>query len=119
MSTTLRTRYTRSDIAAARKRLTEMLPRDGTVYVILRSVSASGMLRRVSVVTVERLPNRQTALPRIVDITGQVALALDWGRDKNGYLAIGGAGFSVATHVIGALGWALYGDEYALKSETL
>jgi hypothetical protein len=97
--------------ANARYSLEGLLPRGSKVYTVLRSVSRSGMLRRVSVLLVTE--------GRISDVTGMVALALGWSRDRDGYLPIRGCGFNVATHVVGALSYALHQDEYCLDAQTL
>ena len=96
-----------------------MLPKGSQVTVVLRTVSRSGMLRRVSVLRPGMELVQGEVRPTVRDITGLVALALGYKRDKDGYLPVPGCGFSVATHVVGNLSYALHGDEYALVPQDL
>lgn len=112
--------YTTHDaMSRAQQTLLERVPAGATVYTIVRSVSASGMQRTVSVVMVERFAHRAAGTGQIVDITGLVATALDWKRNQDGYLVVRGAQMSVCDHVVGALAWCLYGSDRKLVSSYL
>lgn len=101
-----------SYVANAQNTLRQMAPKGATVYGVMRSYyQRGGMTRRYSFLLVTE--------GRIADVTGLVALSLDQKRDGNGYIPVRGTGFNGAAHVVGNLSWALYQDEYALKSESL
>lgn len=116
---TLPNRVRSTDEVLASAHLKHLLPEGSTVSVVIRSVSSTGMTRRVSVLCPGRLEHRATFDGTIRDITGMVARLLGWSRDTNGYIAIRGTGFSAANHVVGAVSLRLYGDEYRLRYETL
>lgn len=100
--------------------LKKWMPEGSTIYTILRSVSASGMTRHISLV-----------IPWKDEVTGNLgfihpnysaAKALGWKlTTKNGSDAIkvGGCGMDMGFHLVNSLGYALYGDGYALNHEWL
>jgi hypothetical protein len=95
------------------------LPKGSQVTVVVRTVSRSGMLRRVSVLRPGMQMVAGEVRPVVDDITGLVALALGYTRDTDGCIPIRGAGFSAGVHLTGNLSYALYQDDYALVPNTL
>jgi hypothetical protein len=87
------------------------------VYIIQRSVSRSGMTRKLSLYL---LINNE---PR--HITHLVADALEWGLDKNYRLIVNGCGMDMHFHTVYSLSQVLYRDTgleragYKLRAETL
>ena len=88
-----------------RRELRELLPEGSTVYTCLRRVSSSGMSRQISVHIIE---DACTARPRLRDITGFVAGALDnpMARDRDA-LQVSGCGMDMGFHVVNSLEYAL------------
>ncbi len=101
------------EIEDAKDKLRAILPKGSTVYTILRHVSASGMSRRISVITIDK-----DGMPRSVDY--YAATALDWKHaiDDDG-VTVGGTGMDMGFHLVHTLAHALYGDGYALKHDWL
>lgn len=96
--------------------LRELLPKGTTVYTILRSASASGMTRRISVAI-----GRPDGSIRNLDFLA--ARALGWSLSNKGGLVIKGAGMDMGFHLVYSLSASLYGYEdrgdYALRHEWL
>jgi len=107
------------NMAHAQNCLRSWLPKGSQVTVVTRTVSRSGMLRRVSVLRTGMRYVGGEVRPTIEDITGVVALALNTKRDKDGYIPVPGCGFNVATHLVGNLAWNLYQSEDALSPQSL
>jgi hypothetical protein len=92
----------------ARETLERLIPRDSTVYVILRSVSKSGMSREIGLVSfVDGHPYHPNyAAARLLDRS--VNKAGDGIRCQ-------GAGMDMGFELVYSLAQKLYGDGYALK----
>lgn len=98
--------------------LKKWLKPGNTVYTLIRSVSASGMSRRISCYIVNN--------GEIQDISGYVGEILEWRRnDKDGSLIVGGCGMDMGFHTVYYLARALFRDEvendagYTLKQRWL
>lgn len=89
--------YRRQYVASLR----ETIQPKQVVCTILRSASASGMSRTLSVVTVG-------ADGQIHDITGSVAVALGERTTDRGYIRVGGCGFDVGCDVVYRLGRTIW-----------
>lgn len=115
MTTTTEKRPTKKALAEAEKaeyaaKLREMLPPGTTVYTILRRVSASGMMRHISlVVMTPEGPH---------DITGWAGLAMGqkWDRDT-GALKVGGCGMDMGFHLVYNLSYTLYPQGFECAGE--
>lgn len=91
--------YRRQYVASLR----ETIRPKQAVYTILRTVSASGMSRTLSVVTIG-------ADGQIHDITGSVAIALGDRTNDKGHIRVNGCGFDVGFDVVYRLGRTLWPD---------
>ena len=90
--------YSKDDVTEAREQL-KRLRRGDTVYTILRHVSRSGMMRRISVVTIQR--NQ----PRCWDWTVSRLLGLP--RTGVG-ITVTGCGMDMGFHLVYSLSAALF-----------
>jgi hypothetical protein len=85
------------------------------VYVSIDSVSASGMSRNMRVFVIN---NNQ-----LYNVTYYVGQVLGWTVRDNKYgqrvIRVDGAGMDMAFHLVNTLSYALHGDGYALKHETI
>lgn len=91
--------------------LEEYLTDTRTVYTVLRSVSASGMTRHISLV-VAGLDN--TGAPALFDITYHASKVLgEKLQDRNGYRAIkvNGCGMDMGYHLVHNLSSVLYAGQ--------
>ena len=103
----------------SRERLAAILNPGDTVYTMVRSVSASGMSRTMSLYYVKA--------NRLVNITYYAAHALEWPlREVNGsrVIRVGGTGMDMGFHTVYTLSRVLFGATlaagdagYALKQE--
>lgn len=83
--------------------LRQILPVGTDIYSVVRSVSQSGMSRKISFFVVDNGDIR--------DISWHVANVLDYRVDPNNFaLKVGGAGMDMCFHVVYSLGRALFGD---------
>ncbi len=90
------------------KELRKILKPGDTVYCILRSRSASGMSRRISLVVPVRDTTRKPAI-YLRDITRLAGDALGWRiNDEDTSLVIGGCGMDMGFHTVYELGHALW-----------
>jgi hypothetical protein len=83
------------------KRLRKLLKPGSTVYTILRSVSKSGMSRKLSLV----IPQKDGT---IRDITYTAAVAMNCTTDGNGYITRGGCGMDMGFDTVYNLGYYLW-----------
>lgn len=114
-------RYTKQEVEDARAEALCLFPRGAFVYTILRSVSASGMSRKIDVYSLSD--------GALTYATGYVAKLLDRRRDKAGAIVEEGCGMDMAWHLAYSLSCVLYGyDEqgryshegaYSLKHQAL
>jgi len=87
--------------AEAIMQLRKLLRPGSKVYTILRSVSASGMTRRINLYTVYK--------GGMAFLTGYAAKALGYRYDyKRGGLVVGGCGMDMGYHVVYSLSRALF-----------
>lgn len=120
MNTTLETKSETIKAKKEREReeakeiLREYFPAGSRVYTILKSVSASGMSRHISVVA-PYINNK--GQPAVRDLTYYVAKALDWRRAKDDALLVGGCGMDMGYHVAYTLSRSLYRDVFACIGE--
>ena len=94
----------KADRDEAIERLRKYLRPGDTVTCILRSVSRSGMSRRIDFYKLA--PNGDT-----VDkfyLSGSIGTALGWSCDNKG-LRVAGCGMDMGFHVVHELGYALFG----------
>lgn len=105
--------YREQSIELLRKRLSDA--RTQMVYTLNRSVSSSGMQRQVSCFIVEQ--------GTISDVSGYVAVALDWSWDKTGGVVVDGCGMDMHFHLVSTLSRVLYPNharpDYVLKHHSL
>jgi hypothetical protein len=119
MSTTLTKQQKITEREHSRERLAAILSPGDTVYTVVRSVSASGMSRTMSLYTVKD--------NRLMNITYYAAHALEWPlRDVNGsrVMRVGGAGMDMGFHAVYTLSRVLVAAArnnsdagYSLKQE--
>lgn len=104
---------TKEEIARARQLLTELLSKpNAIVYVVIRSVAASGMSRTMSfhIHTDER---------RLHDATRQFHAVLGWGLTPKGYLKVGGCGMDMVFHTVSSVCEALGLDYTKIPHEVI
>jgi len=89
-------------------RLRQTLRPGDTVFTILRSVSRSGMLRRISLVLLE------DGTPWHLDAWASWALDYSLSPTAEG-LPVTGCGMDMGYHLVDSLSWALYGRGYVLR----
>jgi hypothetical protein len=105
--TTFTPSITATDAAAE---LREMLAETGTVYVISRRVSTSGMNRKVSLLVLDT----SDGIPELVDITTRAAAVMgDRVHEVNGHhaLSVNGVGQDMHFATVYRLSGRLYADE--------
>jgi hypothetical protein len=88
--------------ARARDKLHELLKPGDVVTTVLFHVSASGMSRDIGVIIARE--------DRVIDITWQVAQALDYPLAKKQGLRVSGCGMDMGFHIVYALGSTLWPD---------
>lgn len=115
----------KQDKADRRQRAEDMLrkfcPKGSTVYGVVRSVSRSGMSRRIDFYVIDK------ADARPVFLTGYIStfLRMPW-KDQRDGLTVNGCGMDMIFHVVNNLSVALYCPKvynhaaaFALRSEQL
>lgn len=98
--------------------LREYLPKGSTCYTVLRHVSRSGMLRRISpiAIDIERAPGSQTAMQPTIRHLDYLAADVLGRKGANGEgVKCTGAGMDMGFELVYSLAQALYGDGYALS----
>lgn len=106
-----------SDYDAALARLREWLKPGDTVYTVLRHVSRSGMMRRISFFHVTELDS--TGKAHILTLDANVETLLGLPRSREVGVKVGGCGEDQGFKIVFALGRHLFNDGYALKHEWL
>ena len=93
--------------------LIKLLPKGETVYGITRSVSASGMSRKIDFYAFEN--NKPMFL------TGYFAELLGYTLPQRGFggIKVSGCGMDMIFHIVSQVGYKLYDDENVLKSSQL
>jgi hypothetical protein len=90
----------------------EALPRTTTIYSIVRSVSSSGMSRKIDFYVIKD--------EKLVWITPAIRDILDYKQDeKSGALKVNGTGMDMCFHIVNSLGYKLHNDGYYFQSERL
>jgi hypothetical protein len=94
------------------QRLIRQLPKNTVIYSIVRSVSQSGLSRKIDFYVIKD--------ERPVWITPAIRDFLGYKQDdKSGALKVSGTGMDMAFHVVNSLGYKLHQDGYYFKSEKL
>jgi hypothetical protein len=94
-------KYDKSEVAHALEKLHVLLPEGATVYTGLRSVSKSGMSRRLRCYI--------SYHGEILDITWYVSRALSWSLNDKGLL-VNGCGMDMGFHTVYSVSYALGAD---------
>lgn len=102
-------KYTREQIAEAKRQLLECLKPGDKVYTILRQVSRSGMSRHISCVI--------KSDGGIRDITYLVGRVLGERRADDGGLVRSGCGMDMGFDTIYSLSWALWPNGFTCSGE--
>jgi hypothetical protein len=107
-------KYSKEETENARKALLELLPSGATVYTVLRSVSRSGMFRRIDLYTIDNSPRMlsiNNGAPRLAYLSGYAAVILGIPRAPNGKQGLGvtGCGMDMGFHLVDNLRAALFG----------
>ena len=105
--------YSKDEIKNARAALLELLGEKGgaTVYTVLRSVSRSGMFRRIDLYTIDdssRMREINGGKPRLRYLSGYAAVVMGIPRNDKG-LGVNGCGMDMGFHLVDNLRAALYG----------
>lgn len=87
--------------------LLKLLQPGDKVYCLVRSVSSSGMSRKMSLYIVRDNDIRS--------ITSYVADILQWGIDDKGYLKVSGCGMDMGFHTVYTLGRYLFRDGFKVE----
>lgn len=105
--------YTPSETLSAIEELCDIFPAGSTAYVVQRHVSQSGMMRRLSVLSVQD--------GEIRNVTYLVARAMGRKLDRDPHFAIrvNGAGMDMHFALVYDLSRVLYSDGYALTHRTI
>jgi len=123
-----RTKAQEAERQEAIAELQALLPKGSTVYAVIRSVSRSGMSRRIDLYTIaagygtDRGPSSERY--GLAYLTGLASTVLGWSADaRKGGLRVDGCGMDMCFHTVYNLSACLYGHEdrggYALHCETL
>lgn len=100
-------------------KLRKMLNLGQTVYTNLKSVSSSGMSRKISVYIVEEVDTFKGKENVINDITWLVARALDMRRDpKTGGLIVQGGGMDMGFHVVYNLSHTVFKNDISSPKDS-
>lgn len=94
-----------------KQKLAKMLESVGTVYGIVRHVSASGMSRDIDLYII--------ADNRPVYLTGYASTILDYPMSKNQGMKVGGCGTAMVFHCVSSIADAIGRDYKTLKSEII
>lgn len=110
-------KYSKEETENAKRALLELIPSGSTVYTVLRSVSRSGMFRRIDLYTIDDSPRMReinNGKPRLRYLSGYAAVVMGIPRHNNG-LGISGCGMDMGFAMVDNLRAALFGFE---KTET-
>lgn len=103
--------FKNKEAAEACEALKRMLKPGDRIYTILRSVSKSGMSRKIKLVVGDGNNN-------IGDITWYVSQALEE-RMNDGAIVVKGCGMDMGFHIVEQLSRVLFQDSYAIKQSWL
>jgi hypothetical protein len=93
-------------------KVVEALPRNTVIYSIVRSVSSSGLSRKIDFYVIKD--------EQMVWITPAIRDILKYSQDeKTSALKVNGTGMDMCFHVVNSLGYKLHNDGYFFKSERL
>lgn len=117
-------KYSKDEVENAKKHLAEVLKSGATVYTVLRSVSASGMFRRIDLYYIDNSPRMlelNNGAPRLQYLSGWAAVLLGIPRAPMGKRGLGvkGCGMDMGFHLVDSLRAALFGyekTEHGLKA---
>lgn len=106
-------KYSKEEIESAKAHLLELIPSGSVVYTVLRSVSRSGMFRRIDLYAIDDSPRMReinNGKPRIQYISGYAAVLLGIPRNDKG-LGTSGCGMDTGYNMVDNLRAALFGWE--------
>ena len=94
------------------QKVLESLAKDTVIYSIVRSVSSSGLSRKIDFYVIQD--------NELIWITPGIRDILDYKQDaKTGALKVNGTGMDMCFHVVNSLGYKLHSDGYYFKSSKL
>ena len=106
-------KYSKAEIESARAALLELIPSGSTVYTVLRSVSRSGIFRRIDLYAIDnsaRMLEINGGRPRMAYLSGYAAVVMGIPRNSRG-LGISGCGMDMGFAMVDNLRAALFGFE--------
>ena len=106
-------KYSKDELNSAREALERLLNSGDTVYTVLRSVSRSGMYRRIDLYTIDdsaRMREINNGRPRVQYLSGYCAVLLGIPRSDKG-LGVSGCGMDMGFHLVDLLRARLFGHE--------
>lgn len=92
--------------------LKRMLKPGDTIYTVLRSVSRSGMSRKIDLYFFDTEGNKHY-------LSGYAANACEWNRDDQGAIKVGGCGMDMGFHLVYTLGRVMYREGYECAGDKL
>mgnify|MGYP001037852508 CR=1 FL=1 len=113
-------KYSKEETENAKAALLELIPSGSTVYTVLRSVSRSGMFRRIDLYAIDNSPRTlelNNGRPLLRYLSGYAAVVMGIPRAPNGKQGLGttGCGMDMGFNMVDNLRAALFGWE---KTET-
>ena len=106
-------KYSKEERENAAAHLRKVLKDGDTVYTVLRSVSRSGMFRRIDLYYIDDsdyMRRANNGRPRMQYLSGYAAVVMGIPRNDKG-LGVGGCGMDMGFHLVGNLAAALFGFE--------
>ncbi len=104
-------RYTAQEVKDATEMLRKFVPQGSTVQCVLRSVSRSGMQRRIDFYVIVNDGGRgEKNRPYLQYLSGWMAVLLGMTRQDKG-LKVNGCGMDMGFHMVDTLASALYGRD--------
>ena len=94
-----------------KQKLSKLLESVGTVYGIVRHVSASGMSRDIDLYVIKD--------NQMIYLTGYASTVLDYPMSKNQGMKVGGCGMDMVFHCVSSLAQAIGRDYKTLRSEII
>lgn len=110
MQTESKAAQKRREKAEAVAYLRDILAPGATVYATVRTVSRSGMSRRIDLYTIAADENRDGGRPWLAYLSRLAAAVLGWPCNDNG-VRVDGCGMDMRHHLVEALSFALFGYE--------
>ena len=117
-------KYSKKEAEEAKAALLELIPSGSTVYTVLRSVSRSGMFRRIDLYAIDNNPRAleiNGGRPMLRYLSGYAAVLLGVPRNDKG-LGTTGCGMDMGSNMVDNLraalfGWAKTETGYRAKGE--